>query len=745
MKLFNLGFNRKNGSRPRSAAPRKLRVETLERRELLAADFPAAASDAPSVVVTTCLDVVDPTDGAISLREAIEAINSGEAPASRITFDIADGSAAPVITLDPELGELKLTSDAQIDGSFGDARVAVDAGGALRGLAVEGAADSAITVTVSNFAILRGASDDGAGLSVEFADATLVNCVIENCYATGYGGAISVSAGASATATGLTLAGNFAKYGGAISNLGVCSVSDALMSDNLADYGGAVYTGLDANTSLIDVTAVRNGYSVDSSGAVSVTAKYGGGICNYGSVEASGASLFESNFAYFGGAYYGAGEFTVVGSDAARVTFSGNRAIGVVSGSSCSYGFGGAIYNSSRTYRGVDLVGDVSLSGADFISNEATKYGGAISNYGMLTIAEASFTQNESGAGGALQTACGAELADCVFSQNAARLREFLLSSSELYGLDYGGNGGALYVTNNATTGQTSSVKFSGSVAFASNAAENTGGAIDLVSGELCFSAGNVAFAENTAEVLGGAVVLGGDVEFAAGEDSAPAAAFEFTENASNRYAPAVAVMTKPTSAEADALRDAFGLDEYSDALETFARYRTADIAYADLSFEYLADAIGASAEKIVATVSGTETGATLRPGDRATLRELGIGEVGEYEILCHANNDSKFAFAFHYTVTEFPSLTVWKEPSFDPNVAGISVRSYALDPIASWTVDWGDGESETFDALGFAQTAFHYYAEPGEYAATLEVVLANGLSETFDGVVFTTVAGEET
>ena len=134
MKLFNLGFNRKNGSRPRSAAPRKLRVETLERRELLAADFPAA-SDAPSVVVTTCLDVVDPTDGAVSLREAIEAINSGEAPASRITFDIADGSASPVITLDPELGELKLTSDAQIDGSFGDARVAVDAGGALRGLA----------------------------------------------------------------------------------------------------------------------------------------------------------------------------------------------------------------------------------------------------------------------------------------------------------------------------------------------------------------------------------------------------------------------------------------------------------------------------------------------------------------------------------------------------------------------------------------------------------------------------------
>ena len=178
MKLFNLGFNRKNGSRPRSAAPRKLRVETLERRELLAADFPAAASDAPSVVVTTCLDVVDPTDGAVSLREAIEAINSGAAPASRITFDIADGSAAPVITLDPELGELKLTSDAQIDGSFGDARVAVDAGGALRGLAVEGAADSAITVTVSNFAILRGASDDGAGLSVEFANATLVNCVI---------------------------------------------------------------------------------------------------------------------------------------------------------------------------------------------------------------------------------------------------------------------------------------------------------------------------------------------------------------------------------------------------------------------------------------------------------------------------------------------------------------------------------------------------------------------------------------
>ncbi len=744
MKLLNLGFNRKNGFRPRSVAPRKLRVETLERRELLAADFPSAAvSDAPSVVVTTCLDVLDPNDGAISLREAIEAINSGASPTSRITFDIADGTAEPVIALDPELGELRLTSDVQIDGSFGDARVAVDAGGAQRGLAVKGSADSAITVTVSNFTILRGASDVGAGLNVEYADVALVNCVIENCYATGYGGAISVGAGAAAAATGLTLSGNFAKYGGAISNLGVCSVSDAHMSGNIADYGGAVYVGLDAETSLIDVTAVRNGYSVDSSGAVSVTAKYGGGICNYGSVEISGASLFESNFAYFGGAYYGAGELTVTGSDAARVSFSGNRAIGVVSGTGCSYGFGGAIYNSSKTYRGVDLVGDVSLSGADFISNEATKYGGAISNYGMLSVAESSFIQNESGAGGALQTACGAELSDCVFSQNAARLREFLLSSSELYGLDYGGNGGALYVTNNATTGQTSSVKFCGSASFEANAAENTGGAIDLVSGELYFDAGNVAFTENTADVLGGAVVLGGSVEFAEGEDLTPAAAFEFTENASNRYAPTVAVMTKPTAAEADALRAALGLDEYADALETFARSRTADIAYADLSFEYLADAIGASAEKIVANVSEAAPGATLRPGERTTLRELGIGEVGEYEILCHADNDSKFAFAFHYRIVEFPSLTVCKEPSFDPNVAGISVKSYALDPIASWTVDWGDGESETFESLGFAQTAFHYYAEPGEYAASLEVVLANGLSETFDGAVFTTVARE--
>lgn len=745
MKFFNLSFNRKKRAHTHSSTPQKLRVETLERRELLAAGFPSAAvSDAPSVVVTTCLDVVDPTDGAISLREAIEAINSGAAPAARITFDFVDGAVAPIIALDPELGELRLTSDAQIDGSYGDYCVAVDADGAARGLTVEGSADAAITVSVSNFAILRGASDDGAGLSVEFADIALVNCVIENCYATGYGGAISVGAGASATATGLTLAGNFAKYGGAISNLGVCSVSDALMSDNLADYGGAVYTGLDANTSLIDVTAVRNGYSVDSSGAVSVTAKYGGGICNYGSVEASGASLFESNFAYFGGAYYGAGEFTVVGSDAARVTFSGNRAIGVVSGSSCSYGFGGAIYNSSKTYRGVELVGDVSLSGVDFISNEATKYGGAISNYGMLSVADTAFTRNESGAGGALQTACNAELTDCVFSQNAACLRDFLLSSSELYGLDYGGNGGALYVTNNATTGQTSSVKFSGAVAFTENVAENTAGAIDLVSGELRFGAGSVAFTENTAEILGGAVVLVGSVEFAEGEDMASATAFEFTENASNRYASAVAVMTKPSAAETDALRDAFGLDEFSDAIEPFVRYRTTDIAYAVLSFEYLVDAIGANAEKIVANVSGMETGTTLRPGELTTLRELGIGEVGEYEVLCYANNDLNYVFSFHFTVTEFPSLLVRKEPSYDPNVAGISVSSYALDPVASWTVDWGDGESETFESLGFAQTAFHFYAEPGEYAATLEIVLANGLSETFDGVVFTTVAGEE-
>ena len=104
-------------SRQNAERRRRLRIESLESRRVLAA-----------LVVTTNLDVVDAQDGELSLREAVEQANSIPGP-DTISFD-STRFAEPA-RIDLALGQLQATDSVSIEGTGKD-RLTIDAGGASR-------------------------------------------------------------------------------------------------------------------------------------------------------------------------------------------------------------------------------------------------------------------------------------------------------------------------------------------------------------------------------------------------------------------------------------------------------------------------------------------------------------------------------------------------------------------------------------------------------------------------------------
>ncbi|MCH8005018.1 MAG: hypothetical protein IH888_02170 [Planctomycetes bacterium] len=126
---------------------------------------------------------------------------------------------------------------------------------------------------VEGFTVRNGQGTFGGAMFID-GDATVVDCVFEQCTADG-GGALFVL-GSSPTIIGCTFVGNRAQVndGGALYNLyGSPVLVDCLMVDNsAAQLGGAIFSDL-AFLSLVNCTLSGN-------------AAFGGGaICNYAGVE----------------------------------------------------------------------------------------------------------------------------------------------------------------------------------------------------------------------------------------------------------------------------------------------------------------------------------------------------------------------------------------------------------------------------------------------------------------------------
>lgn len=309
---------------------RRLRIEPLEERRLLAA-----------LTVNSTLDNIIAGDSLVTLREAIIAANTDTATdsgqlangADTIEFDPAVFGSPQTITL--ALGQLSITSSLAIHGT-GAANLTIDGNQASRIFNV----DDGISTTHQ---------------SVEIAGMTL---------------------------TGGKMAS--IQQGGAISSLEILTVSDSVITGNMAGSGGGIHIQALSGASTIQNSTV--------SGNTSTNVEGGGGGGGIRAAIYSGASLTIVNAVVSGNSagIDGGGLLANTLSDASLTlqdsTFSGN---------STNYRGGGisihTYVGATTTIQSCTISGNSSIDGAD---NSGGGGGIYSRNFGTVTIQGSTLSGN---------------------------------------------------------------------------------------------------------------------------------------------------------------------------------------------------------------------------------------------------------------------------------------------------------------------------------------------------------------
>ena len=226
-------------------------------------------------------------------------------------------------------------------------------------------------------------------------------------------------------------------HGGAIVARNRTTIKDSTFTNNKAyNYGGAI--SVDKNTFTLDIqgcsfvnnSAATNGGAVYLASA-GVTATF---------TETTDKGLFKANSAQNGGAIYvnACSTFSATGymfEDNSASTYGGAVYVGaaIEKIEQCDFAL-----NSSSRGGAIYAAQGMSIDDCDFISNNATQYGGSIfttTAASGITMSNTRFRLNEStGRGGAISFSASAKLTDCTFEQNASK-----------------DNGGAVYVIDSAT------------------------------------------------------------------------------------------------------------------------------------------------------------------------------------------------------------------------------------------------------------------------------------------------------
>ena len=391
-------------------------------------------SETPSTVVTTELDIINQTDGLVSLREAITYAGEG----GTITFaeTIPGGT---VIKL--EKGCLEITKPLGIDASSvggltidgcGKDRVFLfnitsgGAGAGLIGVTVTGgnkpgASGGGISVnqgelTLTDVTVTGNRAGDGGGIHFNRGVLRIIDSVIAGDTAERCGGGICSDSGAllltvsaavsdrlgeidrprrSVSITGTKIAGNTAQEGGGIYvSTGDMIMAESTVSENSAETGGGIN-----NAQLMTVTG--------STIARNVAAESGGGIYNSGILSAADVTIDGNSANRRGGGFCNIFELSLT-----QTAVSGNFAI-----------TGGGGYNEKKlkmrqtTLTGnsadsggglADSGGTVSVAGSTVSDNTAKGGGGGICNInGELTVGKTAIVGNSACVGGGIENIGG--------------------------------------------------------------------------------------------------------------------------------------------------------------------------------------------------------------------------------------------------------------------------------------------------------------------------------------------------
>ncbi|MBR0225615.1 MAG: fibronectin type III domain-containing protein [Thermoguttaceae bacterium] len=291
----------------------------------LDAEIAAATTETPSTVVGSLDDSINPADGVVTLREAIEVYSHD---GDTITFK--NSLEGKTISLGSEITISKsITIDASsiyndIDGAPG---LTLDANGTNRHFNIS--SSSGQEVTIVGLSLINGAVNDGSGGSILVEDASLTiskSLLYGNVAFSG--GAILLQNG-SLTVENSEFSNNDSYAGAAVyNNNGSVVYRDSVFHHNYANdsyngsnygYGGALVVVGDSGTASIENSDLYANLGQTSGGAVYVSGGYvrvfnsriygnlarddkGAGICVVdGSLEIQG-TLFQGNDATFGGA-----------------------------------------------------------------------------------------------------------------------------------------------------------------------------------------------------------------------------------------------------------------------------------------------------------------------------------------------------------------------------------------------------------------------------------------------------------
>ncbi|MDO5582150.1 MAG: choice-of-anchor Q domain-containing protein [Planctomycetia bacterium] len=384
--------------------------------------------EAKSLVVNTEKDIIDPTDGLISLREAILYAKSGE----KITFDTSMN--AKTITLAGS--ELEIGKSITIDAA-GLTELTVNANGASRVFSIL----AGNTVQINNLTIKGGVSTGNGGGILNAGTLTLKASTIsgnkaatsgagiynsgtltvdggsiaQNEIRTGLsGGGIFNAKGAAATIRGGTqIQENTARYGGGIYNAGLLTVSasndgsySAFIYENEAAYGGALQNTGTANlfnTMIMDNTASTSG----------------GGIANAGTVKLQNSSVSGNDSDGSGGGIqnYNGAQVEMINTE-----LLANTAIT----------FGGGIANAGTISLYNNTVIGNSVGNDEVVKYKASVYGGGIYSTGTAKIcnsiiadnkASASYNSTNIGEGGGIYSTTADLIVDyCILAKNTAAI-----------------------------------------------------------------------------------------------------------------------------------------------------------------------------------------------------------------------------------------------------------------------------------------------------------------------------------
>ena len=418
----------------------------------------------PSSIVTSLDDLVDPTDGKITLREAISYTPSGGA----VLF--VKALAGKTVTLSD--GELKITESIEIDASDLQGGLTIDAAGSGRVFLITGGA-AAKPVELTSLVISGGmTAEDGGGI---------------------------LARGAVLKLTGCTVTANTGRYGGGLyADGGTVTVKDTLFEKNTALAGG----GLQLQGGVMTVDSSR----FLSNNALSY---YGGGIENAsGNLTINNSVISKNSAATGGGIDVDRGVLTLN-----ACVISENSALRRLSPEDHSYygGYGGGIYN---------YHGEIFLSNCALTDNEASNWGGGVETYGNMNLVGCTLAGNRADYGGGLDVDAGSggkvNLYNSIVAGNAANAESDDVSLSS-------GAANAYYTLSSFEewTESESVYSYDGLIALFTDPEK---GKYTLRKGTRCVNGGSNSYVTSPSDLAGNTRIVGGRVDLGAYEiQSTPA------------------------------------------------------------------------------------------------------------------------------------------------------------------------------------------------------------------------------